>query len=239
MLDKRDVINYIVTILFFILLALILFFLEKEASEQRRIKAITDSVETDLQSRVKKVQGERYDERKHDVKKITESRFQPETITEGLYDDNQSPFLGNVNGERVVTFFTTYSCTKCILINEILEEFVTNDPEGKVVIKLFALDGKNTQEDELSGLALYYYKPNLYAHYHREIIEGNKGAPEILSELGVTINDLQPYMAFASDQLERVGVLKKRLLLKPKPVVIVKSSRGYDLLSIKTLLGEL
>ncbi|MFA0012038.1 hypothetical protein AB4391_01630 [Vibrio lentus] len=239
MRNKGVVLNYIATILFVILVVLLLGFLEKEASEQRRVKAITDSVEADLQSRVKKTQGERYDERKHDVKKITESRFQPETITEGVYDDNQSPFLGNVNGENVVAFFTTYNCTKCMLINEVLEEFITEDPEGKVVIKLFSLDGKNTQEDELSGLALYYYKPNLYADYHREIIEGNKEAPEILSELGVTINDLQPYMALASDQLEKVGVLKKRLLLKPQPVVIVKSSRGYDLLSIKTLLGEL
>ncbi|MFA0016448.1 thioredoxin domain-containing protein [Vibrio lentus] len=238
MLNKEKLTTYIGVALFVILVALGLTFLDKKARETRRVKVITDEIQKDLLLNYSEPQGETYNESKHNAVMLSTSRFQPETLKEGLYDDNLSPFLGNPKGRHVVVFFTKYHCDTCAIMNVRLEQFVNNNSEGKVIIKIMASDNTIEREGELNGLALFYYKPDLYIHYHHEMMKGIKNHHELLMELNIAPNDLAPYRQFAQDQLEKTEVLMESMHIKRWPVAIVLASRNYDDRSLKKSLTK-
>ncbi|EGR0468595.1 hypothetical protein FG064_16485 [Vibrio cholerae] len=149
---------------------------------------------------------------------------------DALYLDSNDPFIGNPNGKHVVVEFIDYNCGYCKKLAPTLKEFVSIDPEAKVIIKEFPIFQNNPTSaySALVATAVFYLNPSLYDDIHTAFMSKNitrEFIDQTLVGLGISKEDLEPHMDRAKKQIERVRALGERLRVTGTPTVFVGSEK--------------
>lgn len=176
------------------------------------------------------------------IKSLAKYRFEQEQLAgqkeqaavkqshDALYTDKNDPFLGNPNGKHVVVEFVDYNCGYCKRLTATMKEFVSIDPEAKVIIKEYPIFQNNPTSaySALVATAVFYLNPNLYADVHTAFMSNNLSREFIdqtLVSLGITKQELDPHMDRAKKQIETVRALGNRLQVTGTPTVFVGSEK--------------
>ena len=79
-----------------------------------------------------------------------------------LFEDSDSPVMGNLKAKLTITMFSDYNCGYCKRQDPILKEIVKQNPDVKVVIKELPILGPESQEAAKYALAAYYHDKTKY-----------------------------------------------------------------------------
>lgn len=164
---------------------------------------------------------------------------------EALYFDDNTPVFGNPNGEHVVIEFVDYNCHFCRELAPILEEFVKRDQQAKVIVKEFPIfrDIPSSAYSALVGTSLYYYDPALYAQYHSILMHAKsklstEQVNNVLATLGVSTEQLQPYLDKANEQILAVRQLGQNIGVAGTPSVIINNQYSLKYSSVEELINQ-
>ncbi|WP_299144293.1 DsbA family protein [uncultured Vibrio sp.] len=150
-----------------------------------------------------------------------EQKEQMSSLSVELFNDND-PIMGNPNGKHVVVEFIDYNCGYCKRLAPVLNEFIAKDPEAKVIVKEYPIfETASSHYSALMGVALFYYKPELYKPYHEQVITQKKitkdSVDNALTQLGVPKQELKPYLDKAKMQIDKVRKLGMQLQVTGTP----------------------
>lgn len=162
-----------------------------------------------------------------------------------IYNDPNDTYFGNPNGKHVLVEFIDYNCGYCKRLAPKLEQFVALDPEAKVIVKQFPIfqNQPTSAYSSLMGSALSYYKPELFHAYHKALITSPKITKESIEQalvnVGVSKDDLQPYLDKAKAQIEKVRGLGARLQVTGTPTVFAANGeRSHGNFDVNDLIAS-
>ena len=90
-----------------------------------------------------------------------------------LFDDKDTPHVGNPNGDVTVVEFLDYNCGYCKRVWPDLDKLLKNDPKVKVIFKEYPILGPSSEK--AAKWALAAHKQGKYLEFHRSLFE-SKGA---------------------------------------------------------------
>ncbi|MEI8320487.1 MAG: DsbA family protein [Alphaproteobacteria bacterium] len=100
-------------------------------------------------------------------KKIKEKQAELET-------NSVSPFIGNPNGDMVITQFFDYHCGYCRKVDPIIEELLKTDHSVRIVFKEYPIFGDAT----LAKAALAANKQKKYKEFHTSLMNAEANLSE-------------------------------------------------------------
>ena len=116
------------------------------------------------------------------TKQAEEQRLtQTTTITEQSAEIFNAPYdglVGNPDGKVTVVEFFDYNCGYCKRAMADMDEMVKSDPELRFVLKEFPILGEESQKAHIVSMAFRSLHPELYADFHRELLNGPGRAGE-------------------------------------------------------------
>ncbi|BBM67895.1 membrane protein (plasmid) [Vibrio alfacsensis] len=189
------------------------------------------------------------------VKSLAKYRFEQEQLAkadeakkvqssmDALYNDANDPFIGNPNGKHVIVEFVDYNCGYCKRLTPVFKEFVSIDPEAKVIVKEYPIftNQPTSAYSALVATAVFYYKPERYADVHHALMSNKltrEGIDKILSDRGINKDELQPYFDKAKQQIEKVRGLGAQLNVTGTPTVFIGSERTHGGLTAQQLKAK-
>jgi len=131
---------------------------------------------------------------------------------EELYNDPDSPVLGNPNGTKVVVEFFDYNCGFCKSAFPTIVEVIEKHDDVKVVMKEFPILGPSSEIASRAALLVHLKQPEKYYEYHRMLMAHNGQKDlniikEAASKVGITGIDFENEMT--SDKITQI-LLKNR-----------------------------
>lgn len=175
------------------------------------------------------------------IKSLAKYRFEQDQVAksqkderalsqyDALFNDPNDPFYGNPNGTHVIVEFIDYNCGHCKNLAPKIEDFIAADPQAKVIVKQFPIfrQAPTSAYAAMMGLALNYYKPELFHNYHEAVISQRRLTREsidkVITDLGVSKDDLQPHLEKAKQHIEDVRSLAGSLNVTGTPTVFPSS----------------
>lgn len=163
----------------------------------------------------------------------SQEKEQLNTMTDALYNDKNDPFIGNPNGKNVLVEFIDYNCGYCKRLAPTLERWLEIDPEAKIIVKEYPIftNQPTSAYSALMASALFYYDKDKYHEFHVALMNERSITKEFieekLAELGVTKDNLTPFLDKAKSQVEITRGLGAQLNITGTPTVFHNGERSH------------
>lgn len=145
---------------------------------------------------------------------------------QNLFDDTNSPVVGNKNGDVVLVEFFDYQCGHCKDMKDVIDEVMKKNPNLKVVFKEFPIFGANSEL--ASKVALLALAQGKYMQLHDALLAApNPLTPEkimqVAQSLGLNPADIQKNMSAPNiiQELKNNYDLAKNLKIMGTPAFII------------------
>ncbi len=163
-----------------------------------------------------------------------------------IFNDPNSPVVGDKNGNAVLVEFFDYQCGHCKDMKDVIDEVMKKNPNLKVVFKEFPIFGANSEL--ASKTALVAMAQGKYLQLHDALLAaGNPLTPEKISQvaqsLGLSAADIQKNMSSPNivQELKNNYDLAKKLKIMGTPAFIIanKDLSKFGYIPGATSAGEL
>ena len=152
-----------------------------------------------------------------------------EANSQALFNDKNSPVVGNAKGKVTVVEFFDYQCVHCKKMAPVMAKLVADDPSVRVVYKDFPIFGKGSEFAARAALAAQMQ--GKYESLHQALIHSEQRLnPAVVIKLadGVGINTTKLKADMKSEevqkQLETTMHLAEQLHLMGTPAFVVAST---------------
>lgn len=153
----------------------------------------------------------------------------PKVYADQLLNDAADPVIGNSNGKHVITVFADYNCGHCKLIEGVFEEWLSVDPEAKLIVKEFPINmGPTSLSAAIIGTALYKIDPAKYADFHQQAMKADRLTEDkvnrIMESIGVSVDEIKALQSYATKQIDENRSLGVKLNITGTPTMFINGS---------------
>lgn len=151
---------------------------------------------------------------------------------DALFNDKNSPVVGNPSGAVTVVEFFDYQCPHCKAMTPILESLIKQDKNLKVILKEFPIFPGS---DYAAQAALAANMQGKYWEFHNELMTKNNPLTkdDVLAaakKVGLNVEQLQKDMDSekVKNELQQTETLAEKLGLGGTPAFIIQSNTNKD-----------
>jgi protein-disulfide isomerase len=145
-----------------------------------------------------------------------------------LFNDSNTPVIGNSNGSLILVEFFDYQCGYCKRMTPVIDTLLKNNKNLKVVLKERPIFGGTSTTAAEAALAVYQLDPKQYEAFHKAIIskKGKLTKEEIMaaaSELNINTSKLEKIMNSkqVQDELQQTDALSTALGFSGTPAFVL------------------
>lgn len=173
-----------------------------------------------------------------------QAKQQEEAVTaikaqkEALFNNANSPVVGNPKGDVTLVEFFDYQCGHCKAMNEVIQSIIKDNPNLRVVFKELPIFGGDSQYAAKVALALYQTMPDKYYAFHDALFSEtnpltNTKVFKVARKIGLTeaqIDQLKQKMndAEVSRQIKDNFKLAQALKLIGTPAFVITNKAQTD-----------
>jgi protein-disulfide isomerase len=162
-----------------------------------------------------------------------------------LLNDSNDPFIGNPNGSHVITVFSDYNCGHCKLLETVFDEWLSVDPEAKLIVKEFPIfqNQPTSMSAAVIGTALFKIDPAKYAEFHKSAMKTQPltvdAVNSIMERIGVSVVEIKENAKMAETQIEKNRTLGTKLNVGGTPTFFINGGlrSGGSNHSVESLMG--
>ncbi|GAD89933.1 hypothetical protein VHA01S_030_00080 [Vibrio halioticoli NBRC 102217] len=226
--------------------------MENTYASKQSVAAVADSIVTIEQSNNHSIgdfNKQLMDNPETIVKSLAKYRFEQDqikqheksraiqTLTGALYNDANDPVMGNPNGKHVIVEFVDYNCGYCKRLSPTLEEFLSKNPEGKVIVKEYPIfqNQPTSAYAAIMGIALFYTDSEKYHQFHNALMGARQLSKEFIDStivgLGVDLNTVNAQAEKARAQVAKTRTLGAQLEVTGTPTLFINGQKlhgGYS-----------
>ena len=151
-----------------------------------------------------------------------------ESNKQSLFNDSASPIAGNAQGSVVIVEFFDYQCGHCKEMGPVIDQFVQNNRQIKVIFKELPIFGGDSEFAARASLAAYKIDPQKFVAFHNALMKANnplknEDVMKIAKSLGYDSGSLKKAMSSADvmDQLKKNFALAQQLELAGTPAFVI------------------
>jgi len=108
------------------------------------------------------------------------------TQQKAIFNDPNSPVMGNPQGDVTLVEFFDYSCGFCKRAAPSVATLIKDDPQLKIVFKEFPVLGKRSEMAGNVSLAVYQIAPDLYLDFHMKLMMNGVNSEDELIALATS-----------------------------------------------------
>lgn len=153
------------------------------------------------------------------------------SMQKALFNDPNSPVLGNSKGAVTLVEFLDYQCGHCRDMGSVLKNLIAANPNLKVVIKEFPIFGADSELAAKVALAAAQQGTSIYSAVHEALFTAQRPIKkEVLlamaQKVGANMSKLQRTMATPAimDELKQTYKLAQQLGIMGTPAFIIVNS---------------
>lgn len=158
------------------------------------------------------VQKWQEDQRKQKLAGASEA-LKDEAVKKALYENPNSPAVGNLEAKATVVEFFDYNCPACKMAFKAIDELLQKDKNVKVIFKEFPIFGPVSDTNSKIGLAVHKLAPEKYFDFHKKMMSMEGRADEATAlkfagEVGLKEADVKAEIA-KPEYEEMIGKLRE------------------------------
>ena len=147
---------------------------------------------------------------------------------EQLFNDPNSPVIGNTKGNLILVEFYDYQCGHCKSMSSTIQSTLKENTNVKLILKELPIFGGSSKYAAEASLAIYKIAPNKFSQFHEQLldVEGALNEEKILevaTSLGVKASVLQKQMEASSteDELKNNFTLAGKIGIQGTPSFVI------------------
>ncbi len=152
-----------------------------------------------------------------------------------------NPFIGNKDGDVVITAFLDYRCGYCKKNNNDLKALVKNDSKVKITFKELPVLGPQSLHLAKMALSVYLIDNNKYADFHNALMENeelnDKALSAILAKQNISFDKVTEMMKDPriDQELKDIRVLAEKLGVNGTPAYVIGEGMIPGALNLEVL----
>lgn len=172
------------------------------------------------------------EQQENQMKKIEENAQKAiPKLAKELFNDSNSPIIGNPKGNVTIVEFFDYQCPHCKNMSQVVDGIVKKDDKVRVVLKEFPIFGSSSVYASKAALAAN--KQGKYTQFHDALMETanpltKEKVLEAAKSVGLNIDQLNKDMESkeVKDELDQNLKLAQKLGIMVTPVFIIGSTEN-------------